>query len=73
MILTPKQKAYELHTFYKNFIWDIAGEMVKIIHVSERAKECALFAANQCQKELEDIGHYNYFYWEEVKQEIENL
>ena len=73
MILTPKQKAYELHTFYQNVVRDIGGELVRTIPVFERAKECALFTANQCQKELEEIGHYDYFYWKEVKQEIQNL
>lgn len=73
IIMTPKQKACELYTFYRNVIWDIGGELLRTIPVSERAKECALFTANQCQKELAEVGHYNHFYWQEVKQEIEKL
>ena len=72
-VMTPKQKAKELFTHYHNLIQDIGGELGQEILVSILAKECALFTANQCQKELAEVGHYNHFYWQEVKQEIEKL
>ena len=84
MILTPKQKAEELYTFYRNVIWgvcvcgrnviwDVHGELIQEISVSPHAKQCALYAAKECQKEMNHIGHYDYFYWVEVIAEIEKF
>ena len=70
---TPKEKAKELFIHYHNLIQDIGGELGQEILVSILAKHCALFAAKQCQKELVEIGNYNYYYWEEVEHEIESI
>ena len=71
--MTPKEKAEELFNHYHNLIQSIGGELGQEILVSILAKQSALFAAKQCQKELVEIGNYNYYYWEEVEHEIQNL
>ena len=71
--MTPKEKAKELYTYYHDFIQEIGGELVKTKPIIKRAKECALFTAMECQKEVIEIGNYDYYYWQEVKEEIEKL
>jgi hypothetical protein len=65
--MTPKEKADELFTHYHNLIQDIGGELGQEIIVSTLAKECALYLTNQCQRELNELGVYDYYYWEEVE------
>jgi hypothetical protein len=36
------------------------------------AKECALYLTNQCQRELNELGVYDYYYWEEVEKLLGN-
>jgi len=69
--MTPKEKAIELfNKFYAlNYEWD--GGLNK-----EWAKESALIAVKEIKKSaplkpLHPLGAYPY--WQEVKQEIENL
>jgi len=69
---TPKQKAKELFNYYYILIQEIGGELGQEILVSILAKECALLAIKECQKLMFDIFHYDYYYWEEVKNEIKN-
>ena len=73
--MTPKAKAEELHNkFYK------INEGVNLIYFEE-AKQCALIAVDEILNGYEfdslDIEHKrimdNINYWDEVKQEIENL
>ena len=74
---TPKQKAEELLNHYYNLIQSIGGELGQEILVSILAKQCALFAVREILKvkwNLEVPGSYDeYYYWEEVEHEIENL
>ena len=65
--MTPKEKADELFTHYHNLIQSIGGELGQEIIVSILAKQCALYLTNQCQKELNELGVYDYYYWEEVE------
>jgi hypothetical protein len=70
----PKEKAKFLFTYYHNLIQDIGGDLGHEILVSILAKHCALFAVleileiNSVDKDF-DLSHY----WQEVKEEINNL
>ncbi len=64
--MTPKEKAQEL--FHK--FWDCDD-----IKSFELANQCALIAVDEIMKV---VSFYNdtqaeYYYWEEVQEEIENL
>jgi hypothetical protein len=65
--MTPKEKADEIFNHYHNLIQSIGGELGQEIIVSILAKQCALDLTNQCQKELNELGVYDYYYWEEVE------
>jgi hypothetical protein len=65
--MTPKEKAEEIFNHYHNLIQSIGGELGQEIIVSILAKQCALYLTNQCQKELNELGVYDYYYWEEVE------
>jgi hypothetical protein len=71
---TPKEKAKELFDQYHNLIQDIGGDLGHEILVSILAKHCALFAVleileiNSVDKDF-DLSYY----WQEVKEEINNL
>jgi hypothetical protein len=71
---SPKEKAKELFNQYHNLIQDIGGDMGHEILVSILAKQCALFAVleileiKSVDKDF-DLSHY----WQEVKEEINNL
>jgi hypothetical protein len=65
--MTPKEKADEIFNHYHNLIQSIGGELGQEIIVSILAKQCALYLTNQCQKELNELGVYDYYYWEEVE------
>ena len=73
--MTPKEKADELFTHYYNMIQSIGGELGQEILVSILAKQSALFAVNTLlnDKHTTEDFHETYYYWEEVKQEIQNL
>ena len=77
MSQTPKEKADELFNHYHNLIQSIGGELGQEILVSILAKQCALFLAREVLKEKWNIdvaGSLDeYYYWEEVEHEIENL
>jgi hypothetical protein len=74
---TPKEKADELFNHYYNLIQSIGGELGQEILVSILAKQCALFAVREVLKEKWNIdvpgSQDEYYFWEEVEHEIENL
>ena len=70
--MTPKEKADEIFNHYHNLIQEIGGELGQEILVSILAKQSALYLTNQCQKELNELGVYDYYYWEEVERLLEN-
>ena len=65
--MNPKEKAFEL---YFKYYRDVLAN-------SEKAKQCALIAADEiievCSKEISNCSDMTYFYWQEVKNEIEKL
>jgi hypothetical protein len=71
---SPKEKAKELFNQYHNLVQEIGGDMGHEILVSILAKHCALIAVdeileiNSVDKDF-DLSHY----WQEVKEEINNL
>ena len=63
--MTPKQKAEEI--YFKMMEHSFGGD-------SEQAKQCALIAVDYIWEELENAKlNEQYYYWEEVKAEIELL
>ena len=69
-MMTPKEKAEELIKKYSNLT--ITSHIVYFAQVEHFAKQCALIAVDEVmQKTLWDKGEQKY--WQEVKQEIENL
>ena len=71
--MTPKEKAIEL---YNKFLNPSGDTYLYGMLEHESAKECALIAVDEIMLN-EKINHSSldktYEYWEEVKQEIENL
>lgn len=70
--MTPKDKAQELFDKYSTYavMWTGGIEVE-----NQNCKQCALIAVDEITKYLDDILLPNPFgqYWQEVKQEIENL
>ena len=69
--MTPKEKAQDLWLRYYELIDDdYSNEAAK-----NMAKEYAQIAVDEIMKSLDDVLHPNPFgqYWNQVKQEIENL
>ena len=72
--MTPKEKANELVDKYRNTIMSFLSDNMKDMN----AKKCALIVVDEIIKEygtyykVEVDGKY-VSYWQEVKQEIENL
>lgn len=75
--MTPKEKADELFNHYHNLIQSIGGKLGQEILVSILAKQSALFAAREVLKEKYNIevpgSEDEYYFWEEVEHEIQNL
>ncbi len=75
--MTPKEKAEELFTHYHNLIQEIGGELGQEILVSILAKQSALFVTREMLKKKWNIeipgSKDQYYFWKEVKQEIQNL
>lgn len=77
--MTPKEKAEELIDKIKNGLWKDRG----VIIYFDDAMYCALIAvdeiinSNPCYSDSDRGGNFqwydNTYYWQEVKQEIENL
>lgn len=76
--MTPKEKANELFTHYHNLIQSIGNELGQEILVSILAKQCALIAVDELIKihylltTTQDTSP-SIIYWNEVKQELNNL
>jgi hypothetical protein len=73
---SPKEKAKELFNQYYNLIQEIGGDMGHEILVSILAKQSCLIAVDEISKHhYQEQGFYRigYYYWQEVKQEINNL
>jgi hypothetical protein len=70
--MTPKEKAEQLiNAFVPQVRWKMGQE-----DVMQRAKECALIAVNEIEKEVIRLfGNYPNIsdYYQELKQEIEKL
>jgi hypothetical protein len=75
--MTPKEKALELSQLFTQELIDLTDneELIK-----NRVKECVLIAVDEiintnALSEMLDYGidKTNLFYWQEVKQELENL
>jgi hypothetical protein len=66
-MLSPKEKAVELVEMFMNIKQQKLSDYSIIYHPT--AKQCALIAVNEI---LDAINGWDY-YWEQVKQEIEQL
>jgi glutathione synthase/RimK-type ligase-like ATP-grasp enzyme len=67
-----KEKAKELVEKYLNMNDGLIQEFIPI--PIEGAKQCALIAVNEIWNELESARVFEeYYYWQDVKQEIEKL
>lgn len=73
--MTPKEKAQNLIIEYCNLEFEIGGQYDGYLSIKiHDAKDCALIAVDEIIKIFDTI-HFplNLEYWQEVKQEIENL
>ncbi len=70
--MTPKEKAKELFNDFENIVFN---EVDNYYAKRDLSKQCALVAVDEVTKYLQDILVPNPFglYWQEVRQEIENL
>ena len=68
--MTEKEKAKELVDKLKNGLWKDRGVSI----YSEDAIYCALIAVDEILNAINPFGQFlGKEYWQEVKQEIENL
>ena len=65
--MTPKYKAQELIKKYALFTWK--GKEFEL----EYYKQCALIAVDEIINLDIDVNILDYWYWQEVKQEIEKM
>jgi hypothetical protein len=65
-MMTPKEKAKELVEKYAIWSWN------ETVCDYEVAKQCALIAVDEILNCLFEIDN-SYYWWQEVKEEIENL
>ena len=68
--MTPKEKAIELHNKILDITYDdrdIPGEPTWV------STKCALIVVDEIIKDKKMFNQISVEYWEEVKQEIENL
>ena len=68
--MTPKEKAEELHNKILNVTYDdrdIPGEPTWV------STKCALIVVDEIIKDKKMFNQISVEYWEDVKQEIENL
>jgi hypothetical protein len=68
---SPKEKAKELFDQYHNLIQEIGGDMGHEILVSILAKESCLIAVDEIIKATTPLT--STYFWQEVKEEINNL
>jgi hypothetical protein len=69
--MTPKDKALELYNKYEQ----LSRDFTRGVSMKEFAKQCALIAVDEIIEVLKNIADIttSWLYYEEVKQEIENL
>lgn len=65
--MSPKERAREL---VNKFNCEIIGNTYTFYQNFDESKRCALIAVNEI---ISLVGRYNNNYWNEVKNEIENL
>jgi hypothetical protein len=77
--MTPQEKAKELVDIYKKQVSMTIKDyslVCKVLDI-DMAKQCALIAVDEilkvCENEISHCSDKTYFYWEEVKQEIQKL
>jgi hypothetical protein len=67
--MTPKEKAIELYNTFRN--------TASVMEANVKSKNRTLIAVNEiltvCEKEISHCSDKTYFYWQEVKQEINKL
>jgi hypothetical protein len=68
---TPKEKAKQLFNQYHNLIQEIGGDMGHEILVSILAKQSCLIAVDEIIKATKPLA--STYFWQEVKEEINNL
>ena len=68
---SPKEKAKELFDLYHNLIQDIGGDLGHEILVSILAKESCLIAVDEIIKATTPLT--STYFWQEVKEKINNL
>ena len=77
--MTPKEKAFELYKMYNNILIEdiIDRRPTYLVMTHKMAKKSALIAVDEIIEEL--LSGIDFWmerrikYWQEVKQEIENL
>jgi hypothetical protein len=67
--MTPQEKAIQLVDYYMDLSEEQEYDTPRYMS-KEMAIKCALIAVNELIKNVSDA---NSWYWEEVKQEIENI
>lgn len=75
--MTPKEKAEELFNKFI-IIDDLSDSTGNSLYFNAHAKQCALIAVDEILKENLELPDepetvVRYLFWQEVKQEIENL
>jgi hypothetical protein len=68
---SPKEKAKELFGYYHKIIQEIGGDLGHEILVSILAKQSCLIAVDEIIKAT--IPLTSTYFWQEVKEEINNL
>ena len=76
--MTPKEKAEDLFMMYVNKGMNQIKPVINRVIRKEMAKQCALIAVDEIielayWEYMESMGEKEEKYWQEVKQEINNL
>jgi len=67
--MTPKEKALELYNYYEQ----LTRDFTRGVSMKEFAKLCALKAVDEILSVVLWYVPFDIEYWQEIKQEIENL
>jgi hypothetical protein len=73
--MTPKEKAKELVDKYSCYFYGIDKDLFEDVILHDDSKGCALIAVDELIKEERKTDDYYEIgsYWQEVKQEIQEL
>lgn len=75
--MSPKDKAYKLLSKYSPYFTEIYFNNDDVDEDTKKVKECALIAVDEIIDVISTVYEHDrnmlYPYWEEVKQEIENI